>query len=231
MTLRIGFGLGLLISLLLATSSFADSDPAREALEKLNDFVGDWKGAGSTSNKKENWSETLTWGWRFQGGPPSLIGEFRGAKDWNRAQLTYDPPSKKYRLVTTDSGGKQRFFEGEYKRGFLTLDSTEAASGETLRIRMNSAGEGLRFVYSLQRRPKGSTIFTPVYQVEAGKVGESLAGGTPERECVVTGGRGTIPVTYQGKTYYVCCSGCRDAFNENPEKILKEYAERKKKEK
>ena len=26
---------------------------------------------------------------------------------------------------------------------------------------------------------------------------------------------------YKGKTYYVCCSGCRDAFNENPEKFLK----------
>jgi len=38
---------------------------------------------------------------------------------------------------------------------------------------------------------------------------------------------GTITVTHMGATYYVCCSGCRDAFNENPAKILAEYTKRK----
>jgi len=28
-------------------------------------------------------------------------------------------------------------------------------------------------------------------------------------------------------TYYVCCSGCRDAFNENPEKYIKEFNAKK----
>ena len=46
-------------------------------------------------------------------------------------------------------------------------------------------------------------------------------------ECIVSGGKGTIPVSYNGKTYYVCCSGCRDAFKDDPEKFIKE-AEKKK---
>ncbi len=50
-------------------------------------------------------------------------------------------------------------------------------------------------------------------------------------ECVVTGGSASIAVTHKGKTYYVCCSGCKEAFEENPEQILKEYAERKTREK
>ena len=37
-------------------------------------------------------------------------------------------------------------------------------------------------------------------------------------------------VTYKGKDYYVCCSGCRDEFKANPEKYIKE-AEAKAKEK
>ena len=45
-------------------------------------------------------------------------------------------------------------------------------------------------------------------------------------ECVVTGGRGSIQFSYKGQTYYVCCSGCKQAFDENPEKILSEYRER-----
>ncbi|MBV9126060.1 MAG: YHS domain-containing protein [Planctomycetes bacterium] len=46
-------------------------------------------------------------------------------------------------------------------------------------------------------------------------------------ECIVTGGLGTIPVSYKGITYYVCCTGCKQAFEDNPEKILKEAAKRK----
>jgi YHS domain-containing protein len=37
-------------------------------------------------------------------------------------------------------------------------------------------------------------------------------------------------VLYKGKTYYVCCSGCRDAFKDDPEKYIKEFEERKAKE-
>ena len=50
-------------------------------------------------------------------------------------------------------------------------------------------------------------------------------------ECVVTGGLGTIPVSYNGKTYYVCCSGCKQAFDADPEGILAEFAQRRKDEK
>jgi YHS domain-containing protein len=32
---------------------------------------------------------------------------------------------------------------------------------------------------------------------------------------------------HEGKTYYVCCTGCRDYFNEDPAAVLEEYRERK----
>jgi YHS domain-containing protein len=31
-----------------------------------------------------------------------------------------------------------------------------------------------------------------------------------------------------GETFYVCCSGCRDAFNENPKKYVDEFKAAKK---
>jgi YHS domain-containing protein len=31
---------------------------------------------------------------------------------------------------------------------------------------------------------------------------------------------------YMGKTYYFCCSGCRDEFNASPAKYVKEYEEK-----
>jgi YHS domain-containing protein len=38
-----------------------------------------------------------------------------------------------------------------------------------------------------------------------------------------------MQVTHKGKTYYVCCSGCRDAFRDEPEKYIREYEESLKK--
>ena len=71
-----------------------------------------------------------------------------------------------------------------------------------------------------------------VYQVGATKEGVPFAGrGDTSPECVVSGGKGTIAVSYKGKTYYVCCSGCRDEFKDNPEKYIKEYEARQAREK
>jgi hypothetical protein len=54
-----------------------------------------------------------------------------------------------------------------------------------------------------------------------------FAAGDARPECVVSGGLGTMAISYQGKTYHVCCSGCRDAFKDEPEKYIKEFEERK----
>ena len=72
------------------------------------------------------------------------------------------------------------------------------------------------------------TIFSRQFQIAYTKEGESFGAAAKKNECVVTGGLGTIEVTHNGKTYYVCCTGCRDYFNENPEKVLAEHAARKK---
>lgn len=38
--------------------------------------------------------------------------------------------------------------------------------------------------------------------------------------------RGSPSGAWQGLTYHVCCSGCRDYFSEHPEEVLQEYRER-----
>ena len=49
-------------------------------------------------------------------------------------------------------------------------------------------------------------------------------------ECIVTGGTGTMEVKYKGETYYVCCTGCKQAFEDDPEGVIREAAERRKRE-
>ena len=50
--------------------------------------------------------------------------------------------------------------------------------------------------------------------------------GATGRNASSPAAKGRFPISYKGQTYYVCCSGCKQAFNENPEKILAEYRAR-----
>ena len=213
----------------------ADEDEARSAkaaLQALNDFIGDWNGSGAPEKPaplpRETWRETLSWSWRFKGNDAWLTMTVDNGKHLKSGELRFLPERGRYQFTALDSKDQKLTFEGEFKKGYLTLDRTDAATKEVQRLMMNSAGDGLRFVYRSLRKPAGGTLFVKGYQVACTKKGEALGVRAKKAECVVTGGLGTSTVTYMGQTYYVCCSGCRDAFNEDPEKYIKEYEARKK---
>src|SRR5262249_7520975 len=73
----------------------------------------------------------------------------------------------------------------------------------------------------------GAPQFKVAVETGQTKEGEAFAAGSSAADlpkCVVTGGAATLTVSYQGKTYPLCCSGCRDEVNENPEKYIKKAA-------
>jgi YHS domain-containing protein len=87
-----------------------------------------------------------------------------------------------------------------------------------------------RHLYRFETRPGGTAVaFTKKYQVGATKEGVAFAEVSKAQECIVSGGQGTMKVTHKGKDYWVCCSGCRDAFKEDPEKFIKEAEAKAKK--
>ena len=50
--------------------------------------------------------------------------------------------------------------------------------------------------------------------------GTSIALGDGQPKCIVTGGQGTISVNVGGKSYFVCCSGCREALLDDPQAFI-----------
>jgi ribosomal protein L24E len=93
---------------------------------------------------------------------------------------------------------------------------------------MSTNNDGARFImnYAVQAKSKG--LEKKIFMVSHTKEGAAI-GSAKKNECVVTGGLGTMAVSFNGKTYYVCCSGCRDAFNENPKKFVDEFEKKNKK--
>jgi hypothetical protein len=212
-----------------ATAQSAEkSDTAKEALKALNEFVGQWKGNGETkSGKSELWKESAEWSWDLKGAAPALKFKTTGGKQFSEAALRYLPEQKKYQLTIKAADGKEQVYTGAIKAKKLVLTFDEAGSKDKYTIEMSTNNDGARFVYNVAVQKKGVGIARRMIEVGLSKEGVSLAGGK-KNECIVTGGLGTIAVSYAGKTYYVCCTGCRDEFLASPKKYVEEYEKSKK---
>jgi hypothetical protein len=220
----------LIASFAIAADDKADPAKAKKALQDVGDFVGEWKGnaEAKAGGKNTLWKENYSWSWKFKDADAWLALKFDGGKHFKSGELRYVPDKKIYRLTATDAADKEQVFEGELKKGRLELTRTDAKSGDVHKLTLNTAAEGVRFVLAYEVQTGGKGLYSTVYKSAANKEGESLAGGGKKAECIVTGGLGTIPVTYMGKTYTVCCGGCRDEFNENPKKYVEAFEKKKK---
>jgi hypothetical protein len=229
MYLRTPFAALAVLGLLAVGAVPADKPEAsKDALKALNEFVGQWKGNGETkSGKTENWKETAEWSWDLKGEEPALKVKFTGGKQFSGGTLKYLPDKKKYQLTATTTDKKEQVYTGEIKAKRLVLTHEDADTKDKYSIEMSTNNDGARFVYNVAVQKKGVGIARRLVQADFTREGVSLAGGK-KNECIITGGLGTIPVSYNGKTYYVCCSGCRDEFNANPKKYVEEYEKSKK---
>ena len=105
------------------------------------------------------------------------------------------------------------------------MQASPIADDLPAQISMRLVASGKRLVILYERRI--GERFARLAEVGYTRVGSNFGKGTSFIECVVTGGKGTIPVSHNGKSYYVCCSGCKELFEDDPEQVLREYAERK----
>jgi len=232
--LALGLTLGVFAAALPIRGADDDKDDPKEALKALQDFIGNWKGTGGPDKPRPGpsdpiWSEAVSWGWRFKGDDAWLVVNIKDGKYFNGGQVRYLPSKKCYQLTALSKDGKTLVFEGQLKNEILTLERTDPQTREMQQLKMNSAAEGVRLIYRMAHKDAGTTLWKKDYVVALTKEGESLATREKKTECVVSGGLGTIPIAYKGETFYVCCSGCADAFRENPEKYIAEYKAKKNK--
>jgi hypothetical protein len=224
-------GLGLMLTSLGSAAPPAKR-PVREALKPFNDLIGTWRGTGTPEGTREVkqrgfWTEQLTWSWHFKGDDAWLTAAIDKGKYFTKAELRYLPEKDSYELKLIGRDKESYAFVGKLNDGRLTATRTDDMTKETQQM-VVSLLHSNRYLYTYSVKPAGKTLFAKVYQVGCTKEGEDFAVGDGKPECIVSGGLGKIAVKYKEQTYYVCCSGCRDAFNENPEKYIKEYEAKKK---
>jgi hypothetical protein len=211
-----------------ATQADAEPASAKEALQRLGFLVGDWRGVGQPrrGSSKGAWKETTDWAWDFHEGKVALVQKVADGQLTREARLEYDAASKLYRLTLTSPDAASQVYTGRMTNSGLVLDQAADAAQVRRRITLTPRGD-IRLVALHEATEPGRDLFFRVAEIGYTREGQRLAlpgGGQPQ--CVVTGGLGTIEVTHKGETYYVCCTGCKQAFDDDPEKILAEYRER-----
>ena len=226
--------LPLLLAPALLAADAAPARPAKDALQGFHHLIGAWKGTGtpSTGTRAERdrgfWTETIRWQWRFKAKDAWLVADIEKGKHFTRFELRHRPKTDDFALVATTVDKESFTYTGTLADKRLTVDRLDPKTKQTHRL-VFSLLHANRHLYVAETRAEGRTVFAKEYQVGATLQGVPFAAGETGPECIVSGGTGTMAVTYMGKTYYVCCSGCRDAFKEEPAKYVKEFEARKKK--
>ena len=199
----------------------------KAALAAFNGLIGDWRGAGQIrrGSNQGAWTETAGWVWDFENGV-AVRYDVADGPHVKTARLTYDPESQQYQLLVTLPDDSTRTYAGALEKDKLIVESAPDAAGEVHRLTLTQLNEK-RTLVLFEKRREAQKSWQRVAEVGYTREGTRLAeSDSTGPECVVTGGLGTIPVSYNGKTYYVCCSGCKQAFDADPEGVLAEYAER-----
>jgi hypothetical protein len=231
----------LLLALLIAWAVplFADDAPPAEGelsaqkarLAKMQALVGQWRGVGQPQrgSTKDSWVAEADWAWSFEKGEAALVAHLPKTPYFDRLRLAAGEGQDGYILTATLAGdGGEVKYRGQLDDSErLVLTADKPPEGAPARISIRFVAEGNRLLVLLEKQGTASDALVRLAEVGYTRKGSGFGKSVSQRECVVTGGLGTIEVSFEGQTYYVCCTGCRDYFNDNPREVLAEYAARK----
>lgn len=218
----------------LANATLAEDPPEggsdRAALQPLQALVGQWRGAGQLrrGSTEGGWTEEAAWVWRFDNQHAELDFTVARGKYFTSGRVRPGREAKSIELIAKSPAGREVRYEGHIADdGSVVANALEAPAELPQRVSIRVVAGGDRLVLLLERRSAISDRYARLAEIGYTRKGSEFGKGSNQPECVVTGGLGTIQVSFEGQMYYVCCAGCRDLFEQKPAEILREYRERK----
>lgn len=207
-------------------------------LSQLSFLVGDWRGVAQPKRGSNSgaWSEKSHVVWRFDEQIPCLLmklepGEkstrifFATASETGRPIIELHQPDKPALAMELTEPETSPAADSTTQDHWM-FESVAEPGKPRLRFTVRKIND-IRMTMLFEESPNAAAAYRRQYEIGMTRAGERLANGnTGERQCIVTGGLGTISVTHDGKSYYVCCEGCKQAFKSDPEGTLTAYRER-----
>jgi hypothetical protein len=219
------------------------------ALQPFQVLLGQWRWITNRKFEGANKSgEDLEWVWDFRHdkAQPSLTAKCNTHPYFKQVWITYLPDEEQYRVSVQPTEGKAREFIGTWTEDGEPKEESDGKKTQhthKLQVTQVSPAEGdqwqlvfsqldnNQYLLTMTRRPQTGKQFGPLDVVRQQRLGTSFAvadSDNPGPKCIISGGLGTMTVTYNGKSYPVCCSGCAAAFKDDPERWLAKLAEQEK---
>ena len=215
-----------------------------QKLQPLQVILGQWR--GTTRREYEGFKavDNHEWVWDLQTNPdqPALVVKSDKSPYIRNGRITWDIMLDQFILTADDSAGVSRRFLGTFTEPVHEIVGSDDKMHRVFRLEFNQdedtrvAGEtpvefwqiafaqqeNNRYLLEIgQRRAK--TEFRRFDTVSTQREGTSFAlsdSDYGEKTCIISEGLGTTLITYKGRDYWVCCSGCKAAFEEDPEKWI-----------
>lgn len=203
-------------------------------LAPLQDYVGEWRGVGQPRRgiTRGSWAEDAAWQWQFKEGQAALVVDIDDGKYFSSARLVAGRDKGMFELIALLPDGKteERYLGKLNDDEQLVLEAQQPSEDRPARITIRMVAAGKRLLILLERQVGDADRYLRIAEVGYTRKGSGFGTGPSFPECVVTGGYATIEVKHDGKTYKVCCQGCKDLFEMDPVGVLAEYQERKEEE-
>ncbi len=223
-----------------SASSTASIEDVFNALQPLNILIGKW----DTTTRNQGPGDAS---WRIDPKTartqPTLEMTTERHPYFKSAQLTYLPGKQVFQMLATDQDGQQRRYEGTYTEQPELTPGDDGKLQRTFELELTEVGnDDARKLVGVKFNQQENNRMLMVVMRRSGQrmlVQDTVANQRQntsfaisdtdygERECIVSQGLGTTAVSFMGRTYYVCCSGCQAAFNDNPEFWIAQAEERK----
>lgn len=223
-----------------------DRNAVMTAMKPIQTILGTWEGKTQKNVGDFKGLDQPTWVWdhKTDRDQPALVMKSDKNRYFREARLTYVPGEDKFQLTTTDADGHKRVFEGTFtnpveeyigddnrpqKKFKIELtELTPMSVRDQWQVVLNQQDNN-RYLFELAEK-KGMRFlrFDTLANQRSGTSFALNDSDYKERTCVISGGLGTTPVTFNGKTYYVCCSGCKAAFDDEPARWVAEFEAKQK---
>lgn len=201
----------------------------KAALAPWQGLVGTWRGVGQPQrgSTRGAWIETCRWRWQFDEDGAALVFEAPEGKYLAGGGLR-PAEGGRFELLATRSDGRthDRYIGAPNDSGELVLQIAAPQPDAPARITLRQVAGGQRLVLLLERRAGDGGSHVRLAEIGYTRQGGTFAQAASGPECIVTGGAGTIAVEHGGKTYYVCCTGCKQLFDDDPEGVIADYRAR-----
>ncbi|GDY07224.1 hypothetical protein LBMAG52_07100 [Planctomycetia bacterium] len=213
-------------------------DDVKKALKPIQVVLGPWHAIIDKSKEYEDLQ--WVWDWKTDRAQPALAMATKEAGAYFKTmRLTYLVEEEKFQMTVADKEGKQRVLQGIYtaepvdkpgedkkqtpQRTYKLLLTETGDAKDRWQVVMNQQDNN-RYLLELSRlRGKNFVRFDTVASQREGTSFALDDSDFKEKTCVISQGLGTMQVSHKGKSYWVCCTGCKAAFEEDPEKWIAKF--------